>query len=95
MMFSLASLIVFYEGMRKGQPYPVSDDQAFLDLYAKLWSSYDHTLDGAYQIAKTVLGLEDHWEMDLNDIDGLTDFVAQAIFDIKTNGMKEAIKRVL
>lgn len=95
MFFSLASMVVFFEGNRDGETYPTNDNAEFIEMYSRMWSEYDGTLDDAIKIAKEFLGMENHWEMDLNSVDGLTDYVANAIYDIKTNGMKKAIKKVM
>lgn len=95
LLFSLASLIVFFKGERDGSSFPTKDDEEFLVMYKELWTAYDNTLNGAQIIASHILGLKDHWGVDLNDIDGVTTFIAESIYNIDSQGMKSALKKVM
>ncbi|MDR1835179.1 MAG: tagaturonate reductase [Fusobacteriaceae bacterium] len=88
--FALAALIRFYKGVREnGDPIPLKDDKVFLDLYAELWKTKDYR-----KIAETVLGLKDHWDLDLNTIPGFTDTVAGYLEKIDTEGVKKALREI-
>lgn len=90
LLFSLAALIRFYKGIREnGEVIQLRDDKHHLDMYVELWQ------DNNYEnIAKSVLGLENHWDMDLNSVDGMTELVAKYLEDIDKNGVKKALKEV-
>ncbi|MGF6906053.1 tagaturonate reductase [Fusobacterium sp. PH5-44] len=88
--FSLAALIRFYKGIREnGEVINTKDDQKFLDLYKKLWETNDYK-----NIAGTILGLKEHWDIDLNTIPEMTDTVAKYLELIDTLGMKKALNEV-
>ncbi len=90
--FALASLIVFYRGVRNGKVIDLNDDKKFLELYKELWNNFN----GDYKsIVSKVLGISDHWEKDLNNIPNLNNLVTNYVELIDTKGMKEAIKEVL
>lgn len=90
LLFSLAALIRFYKGVREnGEVIQLRDDKHHLDMYVELWQ------DNNYEnIVKSVLGLENHWDMDLNSVDGMTELVAKYLEDIDKNGVKKALKEV-
>jgi hypothetical protein len=41
------------------------------------------------------LGLKDHWGVNLNNIDGASDFISNSIFNILNKGMAQAISEVM
>lgn len=94
-VFSFAALICFYRGIRNGEKINLIDDEKFLTLYSKLWNEYDRTLEGAEKIAKIILSLDSHWEVNLSDIDGLTSLLGKYIYEITENGVKSPLKEVL
>ncbi|MGM9971821.1 MAG: tagaturonate reductase [Anaeroplasmataceae bacterium] len=98
-LFSLAALITFYKGVRlsDGSKIEISDtNTAWVELLAKLWAENDVTTEaGAKTIVSTVLGLKDHWGVDLNTFAGVTDYVTSALIAINTKPMKEAIKAIV
>jgi len=88
--FALAALIRFYKGVREnGDPIPLKDDKVFLDLYGELWKTKDYR-----KIAETVLGLKEHWDLDLNTIPGFTEAVAGYLGKIDTEGVKQALREI-
>lgn len=90
LLFSLAALIRFYKGVREnGDIIQLRDDRDHLDMYENLWK------DNNYEnIAKSVLGLENHWDMDLNSVEGMTELVAKYLENIDKNGVKKALEEV-
>ncbi|MEG2255829.1 MAG: tagaturonate reductase [Cetobacterium sp.] len=90
LLLSLAALIRFYKGVREnGDAIQLRDDRHHLDMYADLWqeSNYEN-------IVKSVLGLENHWDMDLNSVEGMTELVAKYLENIDKNGVKKALEEV-
>jgi len=96
LLFSLAALIAFYRGKRdNGTAYQPKDNPEFIEMYSQLWSSYSGDKKSIDNIARTVLGMKEHWEADLNSIPGLTELVSRYLYNIVTNGINEAIKEVM
>lgn len=90
LLFSLAALIRFYKGVREnGDAIQLRDDKHHLDMYADLWQENNYE-----NIAKSVLGLENHWDMDLNLVQGMTELVAKYLENIDKNGVKKALEEV-
>lgn len=90
LLFSLAALIRFYKGVREnGDAIQLRDDRHHLDMYADLWQENNYE-----NIAKSVLGLENHWDMDLNSVQGMTELVAKYLENIDKNGVKKALEEV-
>ena len=90
LLFSLACLIRFYKGIRENEDsINLRDDQKFLDMYRELWQTSDYR-----KIVETVLGMKDHWEIDLNTVEGMTDLVTLYLEKIDTKGVKEALKEL-
>lgn len=92
LLFSLASLIVFYKGERDGVRIDLNDDEDILTLFESLWSEYDGTIQELNSMIKKVLGYDKIWGMDLNIIDGLHKQVADYMEVILQKGMKEAVQ---
>jgi tagaturonate reductase len=102
--FSLASLLAFYRGkplttneltgQRGEQPYPIRDDAAVLACMAEAWKRAEATQDWR-QLADTTLGRADIWGQDLNQVNGLTDFVAQSLAAIVARGARAAVTEML
>lgn len=95
MTTSLAALICFYRGAFNGQNYTLKDDQPFLDLYQELWSPIADSpvdMEQATAIARRVLELDQHWETQLMDLEGLLEQTAADIVSITSKGMRETLK---
>ncbi|MGL4935904.1 MAG: tagaturonate reductase [Cetobacterium sp.] len=90
LLFSLAALIRFYKGVREnGDAIQLRDDKHHLDMYKELWMTNNYN-----EIVKAVLGLENHWETDLNKVEGMTDLVAKYLENIDKVGVAKALKEV-
>ena len=87
LLFSLAALIVFYKGDRKGEHIALKDDQKVLEFFADQWASNDSSA-----VVKNVLANTDFWDCDLTEIEGMQELVAINLENIITKGMNEAIK---
>jgi tagaturonate reductase len=98
-LFSLAALIAFYKGERvvngKVETINLQDDEWALDFFKKEWANFDGSKEACAKIVKDFLGLEKHWEQDLNKVEGVTEYVTNALYEIETNGMRQAIKNVI
>lgn len=97
-LFSLAALMVFYRGTRlsDGSAIKIEDtNTAFVELLKNLWNEFDGSHEGATKLVSTVLGLENHWGVDLNKIDGVTDYVTSALEAILANPMRKAIEKIV
>ena len=89
-LFSFASLCVFYKGKRGDEDIKLADDQKYLDFWKELWTKTDYT-----DIAKTALCQKDIWEQDLSADDDNVAVVAGYIKNIVENGERAALKAFL
>lgn len=102
--FSLSALIAFYRGTeikdhaligeRNGKPYAIQDNEEIIKFFAAIWKEHQKSGDVKAIVTK-VLGREDFWDQDLNDIEGLTDAVTDYLSHIINDGMENAVKRLL
>ncbi len=88
-LFSLASLAVFYRGKRGESDIELKDDPAYLDFWKKLWELSDYD-----EIAKRLLSQEDIWGQKLDEDDNAA-VVAGYIRSIVENGEREALRKFL
>lgn len=91
-LFSLAALMAFYKGKRGDADIALADDQKFLDLFKELWANFDGSKEACNKIVTTVLGMEDHWEVNLNKYEGVNAFVTDCLYEIMNKPMREALK---
>ena len=88
-LFSLASLAVFYRGKRGDEDIKLADDAKFLDFWKEVWAISDYSA-----LAKKVLGAADVWEQNLDEDDNAA-LVAGYIESIVKNGERAALKAFL
>src|SRR5699024_6236206 len=91
LVFSLAALILFYEGKRGEETIQLSDDQHILEFFEMQWSTYDGSKESVVKIVTTILDNQTYWGQNLNEVPRLRDLVADYLFEIKTNGIQNAI----
>lgn len=97
--FSLAALMAFYTGSelrgsalighRNGEEYNIMDDAKVLEFFSE-YSQKETAL-----FVEAFLGREDFFGEDLNKVEGLTQAVTAYLDDIKENGMRAALCRIL
>ena len=97
--FSLAVLMAFYTGteirdkaligQRNGQEYQIIDNMSVLKFFC------EYSKKETQEFVFAFLGSEAFWGQNLNEIAGLTDAVTSYLDDIKTNGMREALCKIL
>jgi len=92
--FSLASLLVFFKGVRNGEKINLQDEEQFLDFYEDLWGRCGKLIDER-GVVREFLGMTDHWEQDLNEIPGLTEEVLHYVARILIDGMEIALTNFL
>ena len=95
MAFSLASMLVFFKGSRKGEKINLQDEQQFLDFYADVWAKFDANELDIHGVVQAFLGLTSHWEQDLNEIPGLTEQITEHATAILADGMEIALTNFL
>ena len=90
LVFSLASLIVFYKGFRKKEEIQIKDDEYILEFYKELWGN-----NLAYNvIAEKVLGLKKLWEVDLSNNLELLKLLSNYIKIIDQKGINDSLKEI-
>jgi tagaturonate reductase len=91
LVLGLAAIISYYKGGKRGtDEIVIQDDQKTIDLLQTLWNT-----GYAEQIAKGVLAANFIWDENLNEIQGLTDKVANYLIDIQEKGMLQVVKKML
>ncbi len=88
-LFSLASLIVFYRGKRGDQDIALNDSPEFIQFWKDVWQLSDN-----HAIAKKVLTAENVWGQNLDE-DNNVDFVAAYIDTILKCGERDALREFL
>lgn len=88
-LFSLASLAVFYRGKRGDEDIKLADDPKFLEFWKEVWDLTDFDA-----MAKKILGASDVWEQNLDE-DGNAALVSGYLSDIVNNGERAALKAFL
>jgi len=87
LLFSLAALITFYKGDRKGEHIALKDDKKVLAFFADQWATKD-----SRTVVKNVLANTDFWDCDLTEIEGMQELVAINLENILNKGMNKALK---
>lgn len=95
LLYSLASQLIFFKGDRAGEKIPLQDNKEFLELYDKLWSKYNGSIESVREITTAYLGLKEHWGVDLNSIEGVGDFITTSVYNILNEGMEKALSEVI
>jgi len=90
--FALAALIAFYRGERDGVTYPLQDDAHWLERYSTWWSAVNANTMTVRELVEQVLADAAHWGQDLNQVAGLTDRVTADLEQIRSVGMRAAVK---
>jgi tagaturonate reductase len=93
--FSLAALMMFYQGKRGEETYQVLDDIPIIEFYQALWGAWDGSLTGLEQVVVSALGNKTHWDMDLNTVPGLSHYVMKYVMNITRLGMKKALQLLM
>lgn len=91
--FSLAALMYFYKGYRKGEKIALADEGDILDLYEKLWNSKKENL--YERVVRGVLSYEKLWKMDLTSINGLEEKIIYFLRKIDEEGIEKALNEVI
>lgn len=96
--FSLAALIAFYHGkelrdgglvgLRDNQEYKIMDDKDVLEFFMT------HSKEEPLPLVVKFLSNTTWWDRDLNQVTGLTDAVAGYLADIRTIGVREAMRKL-
>ncbi len=88
--FSFAALAAFYSaGCRDGEKYQIRDDDVVLSFFAAKKDA------SAYDLIKALASRADFWGMDLSRLEGFVESAAASLQDIRENGAKAAIGRVI
>ncbi|MCH5196694.1 MAG: tagaturonate reductase [Oscillospiraceae bacterium] len=88
-LFSFASLVVFYRGKRGDADIALADDPKYIEFWKELWQMNDYTA-----MAKKALGAVDLWEQNLDEDDN-AQLVAGYLESIVKNGERKALKAFL
>jgi tagaturonate reductase len=92
-VFSFASLISYYKGSLGQDVFDVKDSDEVKAFFAQAWSKVDASEVSYRNLAKEILGKEEFWFMDLNEIKGLTQLLASKIEAIQTCKYLDLLER--
>lgn len=92
LVFSLAALILFYEGKRGDETIDLADDAHVLDVFTSAWNQFNGTKESMLELATKILSDESCWGENLNELPGLTELVADYLFDMKTKGIVQTLE---
>lgn len=95
LVFSFAALIYFYKGDRNGEKIDLADSPEILELYESLWNKFEGTDEYLEHIVETILGLENLWKMNLNEVEGLKDQATSYLTKIVKEGIHKALEEVI
>lgn len=90
-MFSLASLIKFYFGLRGSEEIKLNDTASYIEFFNNLKKENLSELE----IVKKVLAQEEMWGENLNNLANATELVSSYLTLINEKGMKEALASFL
>lgn len=86
LVFSFAALCALYtQGQRGGEAYPLRDEEAVLDFFAR------HREDAAEELVSALAAREELWGQDLNLLPGFTAAAAAHLDRIRREGMAAAL----
>lgn len=106
LVFSLASLISFYEGKKKedgsymgrrgDEEYKIMDSPDVIEFFNKAYSkTYDSLEDKAEALSSSVLTKTEWWGEDLTKVEGLEKLVKDDLVNIWSLGMKKALEQIV
>jgi tagaturonate reductase len=81
--FSLACLIQFYKGTWKNEALPVKDSPEIVESFKAAWALATPEL-----MVTNVLSNVEFWGQDLTEIQGLSEAIILALFEIETYGIE-------
>lgn len=90
-MFSLASLIKFYFGLRGSEEIKLNDTASYIEFFNNLKKENLSELE----IVKKVLAQEEMWGENLNNLANATELVSSYLTLINEKGMKDALASFL
>jgi tagaturonate reductase len=85
LVFSLASLIRFYQGNFGEKSLPINDEEAIVAKFKEIWANEDYEKVAVLSLSETSF-----WDTDLTQIEGLKEAVAKALWEIDHNGVETA-----
>ncbi|UII75373.1 tagaturonate reductase [Flagellimonas sp. HMM57] len=92
LLFSLASLIVFYRGKRNEETIQLKDNPDVLAFFKELWAqAKEHDLDTITSAIHKVLSQKEFWGVDLTALEGFTELVSKYAHTIINDGMNPAL----
>ncbi len=92
LVFSLASLIVFYRGKRNGETINLNDNQEVLNFFKNAWEETTNSKESLSVLTKKVLTNQDFWDMDLTEINGISEKVTNYLYLILDQEIQKTIE---
>jgi len=105
LVFSLAALIMFYQGekiedgklvvSKKDGNYCIDDETNILEFFLQVWNRYKNNKISLNRLTEKVLGRKDFWGKDLNQIPKMRERIVENLKLIKENDMLTAAEKIL
>jgi tagaturonate reductase len=103
--FSLAALISVYrhgvidgsrmQARRDKGDFVMQDDLPVLEFFVKTWALFTGSQESAQTVAKQALANTAIWGQDLNTVPGLTEKVADYLWQINSQGMQITLEKLV
>lgn len=103
--FSLAALMRFYQGAetrentlighRGTEEYKIMDDMNTLSYFKALWATYDGSKESISNITVEVCKNKKFWGVDLTELSGFSELVADDLYEIMTNGVDSVLSKII
>lgn len=90
LIFSLASLIRFYQGSYGEKTLPLNDEEFIINRFKEIWKNEDYEI-----VAELALSETHFWDIDLTKVQGLKSAVAKALWEIDHNDIETAYKNFI
>jgi tagaturonate reductase len=95
LIFSFASLIIFYKKEYEGRQMPINDEARVVDVMQEAWKLYDGSRASIEQVIEVALGLDNIWKQNLNAHKPLKEALIMQSVDILTHGLQKALEKLI
>ena len=91
LIFSFASLILFYKKEYGGREMPINDEPKVVKTLQQAWKQYDGTQESIEKVIDIAFGLEDIWKQNLNGHKALRNAVVTQLAEILSEGFQKTL----
>ena len=95
LVFSLASLLYFYQGNRGEASIPLKDDAEVLQFFRDAWNDVNSGKQTLASLVESTLSKDSFWGQDLTQIAGLSSALMGHLEALQVRGMKACLEELL